>query len=296
MSIYPDELAAHAAGQVTTLCQCWRVTRKDGAVLGFTDHDRALNVDGTECRPGTGFAASEARSSLGLAVDTTDIEGALSDDEITAEAIGAGAFDGAVVETFLVNWRDPAQFAALRKAVVGRIVRRDGQFVAELESLTSYLDRPEGRYLTRGCVAELGDARCGFALGQPGYSASGTVAGVEGADRVSASGLDGFEGGWFTNGVLTWTSGVDVGRKDRVLAHSKNGGAVSLTLWRETPTPPVSGATFDIVAGCDKSFATCRAKFSNTASFRGFPHLPGNDVAHGYVRDGAIFDGGPLVP
>ena len=116
--------------------------------------------------------------------------------------------------------------------------------------------------------------------------------------RISTLAMQGsgLTSGWFANGVLTWTSGVEAGRKDRVLGHSKAGGAVSLTLWRETPTPPVSGATFDIVAGCDKSFATCAAKFSNTASFRGFPHLPGNDVAYGYVRDGAIFDGGPLVP
>jgi hypothetical protein len=35
-------LAAHLAGGVTTLCRCWRVERKGGAVLGFTDYDRTL--------------------------------------------------------------------------------------------------------------------------------------------------------------------------------------------------------------------------------------------------------------
>lgn len=28
---------------------------------------------------------------------------------------------------------------------------------------------------------------------------------------------------------------------------------------------------------CDQSFATCRAVFSNTENYRGFPHMPGND-------------------
>jgi hypothetical protein len=35
-------LAAHLAGGVTTLCRCWRLERKDGAVMGLTDHDRDL--------------------------------------------------------------------------------------------------------------------------------------------------------------------------------------------------------------------------------------------------------------
>ena len=37
-------LATHLAGAVTTLATCWRVTRTDGAVFGFTDHDRDLVV------------------------------------------------------------------------------------------------------------------------------------------------------------------------------------------------------------------------------------------------------------
>ena len=40
---------------VTTLCWCWLVTRNDGAVLGFTDHDRALEVAGVTCEPQSGF-------------------------------------------------------------------------------------------------------------------------------------------------------------------------------------------------------------------------------------------------
>ena len=47
---------------------------------------------------------------------------------------------------------------------------------------------------------------------------------------------------------------------------------------------------------CDKRFATCKAKFANALNFRGFPHLPGNDAAYGYVVEGGEFDGGPIVP
>ena len=42
MSTYPAALTAHLSGNLTTLCHCWRLTRRDGAVTGFTDHDRVL--------------------------------------------------------------------------------------------------------------------------------------------------------------------------------------------------------------------------------------------------------------
>ena len=39
MSDLPAGLQAHLQNATTTLCHCWRIERRDGAVLGFTDHD-----------------------------------------------------------------------------------------------------------------------------------------------------------------------------------------------------------------------------------------------------------------
>ena len=62
-----------------------------------------------------------------------------------------------------------------------------------------------------------------------------------------------------------------------VKLHTKAGSTVTIALW-QTPAAGVSiGDTFTIRAGCDKQFTTCKAKFSNVANFRGFPHIPGND-------------------
>ena len=38
-------LASHLAQSTTTLATCWKVKRRDGTILGFTDHDRDLPVD-----------------------------------------------------------------------------------------------------------------------------------------------------------------------------------------------------------------------------------------------------------
>lgn len=295
MTDLPHDFAAHLDGDVTSVCQCWRLTRRDGRVLGFTDHDRGLTCAGTPFAPRTGLTGSEATGSLGLSVDTVDVEGALFSLDIEEADIEAGLYDGAIVETLLVNWRDPAQFTLLRKAALGKLTRGDNSFVAELESMTRGLDRPNGRTVQRKCDAELGDARCGFDTGAEGFHGSGSVLAATGGGMVEVTGLETFAAKWFANGLLTWTSGPSKGRVERILDHQTAAEATRLTLWREGPVEAGPGDGFTVVAGCDKRFPTCRDKFANGANFRGFPHLPGNDAAYGYVSEDGNFDGGPVV-
>jgi uncharacterized phage protein (TIGR02218 family) len=294
MTTISPAFADHLAGTCTTLCHCWKLERRDGAALGFTDHDRPLIVDGFAYQPDTGFAQSEARASLGLGVDSTEVEAAISSSQIVEADVDAGLFDGATVATLLVNWRQPDQHAVLRRASIGRITRRDGRFMAELESIAASLDRPNGRILRRRCDAMLGDARCGFDPDTPGFSASGAVVGQIAPMVVSVSGLDGFAPGWFTQGALTWTGGDLAGRMAVVVDHRHGLDGVALALQFDAGTPN-AGDAFTITAGCDKRFETCKAKFANALNFRGFPHLPGNDAAYRYVTEGAEFDGKALV-
>jgi uncharacterized phage protein (TIGR02218 family) len=294
LSAYSPAFRAHLESECTTLCHCWRVTRRDGQSFGFTDHDRALTVDGFAYEPQSGFATSEARASLGMAADAVDVEGALSSDVIAEDDIAGGLFDGATVQTLLVNWQTPAQFASIRRAVIGKIVRADGRFVAELESVAASLDRPNGRYLRRTCDARLGDARCGVNMSAGALSGSGAVVQQTAPATIRVSGLGGFAAGWFSFGEISWTGGALQGRSAIVVDHriASEGVLIALPADEAMPGP---GDTFSIVAGCDKQFATCKAKFSNPVNFRGFPHLPGNDAAYGYVTGGGQFDGGPIV-
>ena len=59
--------------------------------------------------------------------------------------------------------------------------------------------------------------------------------------------------------------------------HSKDGSSAKIELWQRMSEAVALGDTFLIVAGCDKQFSTCQAKFDNVANFRGFPHVPDND-------------------
>jgi len=283
-------LRAHLERDCTTLCHCWRLERRDGRVFGFTDHDRPLAVGGLDYEPQSGFTQTEARASLGMAVDAADIEGALSSDALDEADIAAGLFDGAAVETLLVNWDDPRQFVSIARAAIGRIVRADGRFVAELESVAASLDRPNGRYLRRGCDARLGDGRCRADISGAAFNGAGAVLAVTAPSTILASGLEGFVAGWFAFGEIAFADGRVVPVVDHLAV--EEGAILVLPAGGPSPEP---GAAFTIVAGCDKRFATCKEKFANPLNFRGFPHLPGNDAAYAYVTEGMEFDGGVLV-
>ncbi len=69
--------------------------------------------------------------------------------------------------------------------------------------------------------------------------------------------------------------------------HAKAGDVVTLELWQPAALPLVAAQTFTVSAGCDKQLGTCRAKFANAATFRGFPHMPGNDFLTVVNRPGS---------
>jgi hypothetical protein len=48
-------LQTHIAGEVTTLATCWKMTRRDATVLGFTDHDADIVFDSVTYKAATGF-------------------------------------------------------------------------------------------------------------------------------------------------------------------------------------------------------------------------------------------------
>ena len=282
MKTLPAGLQDHLDSGATTLAWCWKLERRDGIVLGFTDHDGDLAFHGVTFAAATGFTASEVVSSLGLAVDNLEVEGALAAAAITEADLGAGVYDGATVELWRVNWTDVSQRVLMRKGALGEVSRGELAFTAELRGLAHALQQATGRTYQRLCDADLGDARCGVDVDAPGLKGSGSVDAVADDRVLTVSGLSGFESNWFRFGKLTWTSGSNAGRIAEVKAHA-TGPAVTITLWQRAASPVEVGDGFTVTAGCDKTLGTCKAKFDNVANFRGFPHMPGNDRAFAYV-------------
>ncbi len=286
MKTFPTGLQSHLDSGTTTLAWCWRLTRADGQVFGFTDHDMPLSFDGTTFEPESGFAASEIRTGSDLSVDAQDAEGVLTSTKITETDILGGRWDNAEVEIWRVNWQDVSQRVLMRRGAIGQVRRGRVQFVAEMRSLAHVLNQTIGRTFQATCDAALGDARCGVNLNDPAYSGSGTVVMVDGDRSFTVSGLSSFADGWFALGTLTWTSGANAGRKAEVLTHAVGVTDVTITLLEAPVLAIAAGDTFDITAGCDKRFEICKAKFANAVNFRGFPHIPGQDTVIRYAAKG----------
>lgn len=268
---------AHLQGGATSLAWCWRLTRADGLRLGFTDHDRDIAFDGTVFEAASGFDASEVKDAVGLSVDNLEITGALRSARLNEADLTAGIYDDAHVEIFRVNWSAPEQRVLIRTGSIGQ-VRRDGStFTAEVRGLAHYLQQPSGRLFQYACDADLGDSRCGIAIGLAAYTGTGAVLAAASARRFTATGLGAYADQWFTRGLLTFTSGAAKGQRIEVKAHSVAGGTVTIELWSAARLPLAPGQTFTITAGCDKHIETCIGKFANAVNYRGFPNMPGND-------------------
>tara|TARA_R110000868_G_scaffold12110_7_gene58711 strand:- start:10143 stop:11021 length:879 start_codon:yes stop_codon:yes gene_type:complete len=288
MKTFLPALQAHLDSGVTTLCHGWRLTRRDGTVLGFTDHDHDLMIGGLLHEAAAGLTASAVESSSGLAVDNLDALGALMSDRLSEEDLDAGLFDDAVIEVWRVNWRDTELRVLLRKGNLGEVTRGATGFSAELRGLAHRLNQPVGRLFQYACDADLGDERCGITV----ELTEGVVAATEDDRIITASGLDALAEDYLTRGRLQFTSGNNDSAAMEVKLHTLTPAGAVIELWQAMPRAISAGDTFSVTAGCDKQFSTCKAKFANGVNFRGFPHMPGNDFILSYPSAGDENDGG----
>lgn len=292
---FSQDLRAHLATGATTLCRAWTVARQDGVVLGFTDHDQALSFDGIAFLPDSGMDAKALAQGTGLAVDNTEVLGALSSDAIREADIMAGRYDGAEVRVWTVNWSEASQRALLFRGHLGEITRGEGGFTAELRGLAEVLGSAKGVIFQSGCTAILGDARCGVDLATPGYFAELAIGAVSEARLFSFPDLGGFADRWFEKGRMRVLSGAAAGlvgvvKNDRLQA----AGARRVELWQAIRAEVAAGDVVRLEVGCDRRIETCRMKFANVPNFAGFPHIPGEDWLSAYPRRAGVNDGASM--
>ncbi len=276
MKTASTQLAAHIAGETTTLATCWKVTRRDGAVFGFTDFDRDLVIDGVVYEARTGYTRSAVHAISDLSVDNLDIESALDSEALAAPDLRAGVWDNAEVLIFLVNWAELAQGKIiLKRGTIGQVELKDTIFKAELRGLTQALAQQIGELYTPDCRADLGDARCKVDLAALTVASAVTAAedryGFTDAARTEAD-------GYWTGGLIAWTSGANAGRKMEVRSFA----AGAFDLFLPMPSAIAVGDEYAVQPGCDKAFATCRSRYNNAVNFRGEPHVPGTDAVLSY--------------
>lgn len=263
-------------GPLTTTAYGWRLERSDGVTIGFTSHDRAVSIDGLIYRASPGMAPTSIVETLGLEQDGLEVSGALTSDALHAEDIEAGKWDGAGLTILLFDWADPeAAPLVLAAGTLGAISWSGSAFEVEFLGPASLLTAAAVPSTSPTCRAEFAGRGCG--LNRRRFTVEARVASAAGAMLALEMPLDG-DPDAYVHGELRWLTGPNCGLRQQIVSASP-----SALLLVDAPRFPLSGTDrVELLQGCDRTIATCAARFGNVRNFRGEPYLPGNDLLTRY--------------
>jgi len=261
------------------MADCYAIATVGGEVLRYTgaDIDVKLVADTFSSR-GPLVSRGPIRTSVGLEVDTLSITIAtanpahlLNGQPFIAGALD-GALDGALVllqRAFFSSWAEPAvgslvMFSGRVSQISGSRHELQMNVKSDLELLNVKLPR---NIFTPGCWNTIYGPTCG--ANRAAVTVTGAVSGVETQRRAFTTAL-GQADAWFDLGTLTFTTGANAGVSRTVQSFAD--GAFEFALaW---PADIAEGDAFSVVPGCDKTKATCQARFNNLPRYRGFPFVP----------------------
>lgn len=268
-TISNDLKAEIAAGRIARLL---KIECTNGDIYAFTDTDIPITIDSQLYIPAPGLQSVRLTSTSNVEVSNQSICAAMLDVP-EAELLG-GSFDSAIITASWASWALPsAGKVDVFSGVLGELTWDERGFLADVVSTMKQLERNIGWTYTNTCrhslfsTAEVGRiGKCG--LSASSYTFTGAITSVITNKWKFDTALTN-PTGYFSSGVLTWTSGNNAGLS--VTIKSQTGGVLEVYIPCAFSTQV--GDTFSIKAGCDKTLGTCRDKFSNLNNFGGFPHI-----------------------
>lgn len=256
----------------------WTLTLNGGGVVRWTSHDGPLSFGGNTFALGPMITRGTISEKVGVEVATLDLTiNANADDLINGTAlipfIAKRGLDGATLKlerAYAPDWSH---------SILGTVIRFAGKItsIGSITGMTVSLTVSSWLVLLNsnmprnqcqaGCLRTLYDAGCG--VNPVTYSNTGTVT-VAGTQGFTASGLSATNG-YYSQGRIVFLTGANAGISRTVKTSLGNG---AITLIQPLPANAAIGDTFTAYAGCDLALATCIAKFSNRARFKGTPFVP----------------------
>lgn len=277
MKTASSELVALLNSGVFVRADLWTITLNGGGVVRWTGHDQDIFANGQWFFSGPNITRGSIGEKRGVEV---------AELQVTIDAIDSDTINGVPVIRFISqHGMDGASIKLERayapnwaNAVTGTVIRFAGKVTsvdpiiggtAEL-TVSSWLvllntNMPRNHFQV-GCMRTLYDTGCG--VNPASFSASGTVS--TGGAGFFGSDLTGVEGR-YSQGRVLFTSGPNTGISRTVKFNASDG---TFLLVRTLPAPAETSDTFTAYAGCDLAKATCEAKFSNLARFKGTPFVP----------------------
>ncbi len=267
------------------MADLYTLTLIDGSNYYFADYDFDLILSGNTFVSSLEiFTRGKITLQVGTQVDTLEVD--ISSVNTLVLAGGAtitqmahnGGLDGArvrVERVFLPPTNPTDTSAGSVFLFDGRVSEVDCtrhtvtlQVNSDLELLN--IQMPRNLYQS-SCMHALYDSGC--TVNQAAFTVTGALTSGSTLSALNTNLTQ--AAGYFSQGVITFTSGVNTGVRRTVRSYS--GGVIALTL--PLKALPATGDTFTAYAGCDNTQATCQTKFNNLQNFRGFPYIPVPETA-----------------
>ncbi|MDE2096250.1 MAG: DUF2163 domain-containing protein [Patescibacteria group bacterium] len=276
---------------ITALATFYLITRKDGVKLAFTDWQTNVTAGGVTYSAAPGHSRSSMQQRADLAAPNFEMTGIVTTGLIVDEDIRAGVYNSATIQVwmavptdtdFLTYGRIP-----LPGAYIGEIKLQDGIYVLEVRGYSYQLQQSYVEVYTPTCRADFCDHRC--KLNASSYTATGAISAIA-TQRVNFTVAVSAYGDLvgplspppFTYGVVTFTSGKNNKYSVEVSNASMSGYNLDINLYLPSPFPFTIGDTVSLLAGCDKTIATCADTYFNSVNFRGEPFIPGMSFLFDY--------------
>ena len=290
-----EDLHAHLQSGLTHVCQCWSLKRTDGVTLGFTDHDCTLSFEGITFAADSGMTAKALSSTTGLSVDNTEAMGVLSAASITETDIVSGRYDNAEITIWQVQWDNTDARQVHFRGTLGEITREGAAFKADLRGLSERLNQPQGRSYLKTSSAVFGDDSFRIDLTTDArFVAEVEVDQVSDGQTFNLATVVPFADTWFQGGILEGLTGEAKGLRALIKHDQLQGVRRQILLWQPLRVPVALGDQFRLIAGYDSRAETHKAMFGNLETFRGFPHIPGDDWLMAVPRASGTNNGGRL--
>lgn len=261
------------------MADLYTITTIYGDVYRYTNYDIDLTIAGQLYRSDGPIIEREGiTQNLGIEVDSLSVTILVTDntffgDVPIAQAFHNGILDGArfKLERVFMDMNTPTDTSAGAITLFeGSLIEPEmdrNQIHVNVTSDTDILKVKMPRNLYQpSCLNTLFDSGCG--LLKDNFMVETTIQSNSTNNRILCS-LNQPQG-WFTQGVVEFTQGVNRGIKRTVRLHES--GALLLTL--PLLEMPVVGEVIKVYPGCDKRIDTCHNRFNNRARIRCTPFVP----------------------
>lgn len=266
------------------MADLFTITTVQGDVFRYTNYDFDLIVAGHVYSSDGPIISREGISlSLGIEVDNLSI---------SVECVSDNKWDGInVIHSFHNGQMDGARFKLERifmdmntptdtsagtiKLFEGRIIEPDLDRNSIQANVASDLDdlavqMPRNLYQP-SCTNTLFDSACG--LLRQNFVVQTLIESGSTTARLLCQ--VNHPQGWFTQGVVEFLDGGNVGLKRTIRMHESEILLLTLPLLEA----PQAGQRINVYPGCDKRLETCQNRFNNFSRFRGAPFIPVPETA-----------------